>query len=122
MGNIMGTDTSWLDGRPPRLGDLIDDHCPRCKRLMNHAIASFVGDKVAKVICQTCYSEHPYLEGQDKKKAAKANSKAFNQVLEKVSSEKAPQESPTAAPGKKRKAKSSYRPLIRHKAKKPENK
>jgi len=67
----MATDNSWLDNRPPRLGDLIDDHCPRCKRLMNHAIASFVGDKVVKVICQTCYSEHPYLEGKEKKKAPK---------------------------------------------------
>ena len=108
----MATDNSWLDDRPPRLGDLIDDHCPRCKRLMNHAIASFVGDRVAKVICQTCYSEHPYLEGKDKKKAPKAT--AFDQVLAKVTPSASPAEAPAA---KKPKAEPAARPLIRHKAK-----
>ena len=110
----MSTDKSWIDDRPPRLGDLIDDHCPRCKRLMNHAIASFVGDKVAKVICQTCYSEHPFLEGKEKKKAPKAT--AFDQVLAKVAPSSSP---PEAEAGKKPKAKSGSRPLIRHKAKTP---
>ncbi|HXH48385.1 MAG TPA: hypothetical protein VNM47_03350 [Terriglobia bacterium] len=108
----MATDNSWLDNRPPRLGDLIDDHCPRCKRLMNHAIASFVGDKVVKVICQTCYSEHPYFEGKEKKKAPKST--AFGQVLAKVSPSETPPEAPA---GKKPKAASSARPLIRHKSK-----
>jgi hypothetical protein len=110
----MASDSSWLDNRSPRLGDLIDDHCPRCKRLMNHAIASFVGDKVVKVICQTCYSEHPFLEGKEKKKAPKAT--AFNQVLAKVSPSSEPSE---ATADKKLKAKSAARPLIRHKAKPP---
>ena len=112
----MGTDNSWLDDRPPRLGDLIDDHCPRCKRLTNHAIASFAGDKVVKVICQTCHSEHPYLEGQDKKKAPKTASTAFDQVLAKVTPAASP---PAPSTGKKPKAKPGARPLIRHKAKSP---
>jgi len=43
-----------------RLGDVIDDYCPRCKLLLNHAVASLVGDQVVKVVCQTCHSEHPY--------------------------------------------------------------
>jgi hypothetical protein len=86
---------------------------------MNHAIASFVGDKVAKVICQTCYSEHPYLEGQDKKKAAKSASAAFDQILAKVSPAADP---PAASTGKTGKAKPRSRPLIRHKAKSPAEK
>ena len=115
----MVIDSSWFDDRPPRLGDLIDDFCPRCKRLMNHAIASFVGDKVVKVICQTCHSEHPYLEGKEKKKTPKAPKSSFDKVLSKVSSS-APQ---TEAPAKKKmKGKSSARPLIRHKAKSPRKK
>jgi hypothetical protein len=108
----MATDNSWLNNRPPRLGDLIDDHCPRCKRLMNHAIASFMGDKVVKVICQTCYTEHPFLEGKEKKKAPKGT--AFEQVMDKVAPSAAPPEAPAA---KKPKAASGARPLIRHKAK-----
>jgi hypothetical protein len=109
----MASDSSWLN-RPPRLGDLIDDYCPRCKRLMNHAIASFVGDKVVKVICQTCHSEHPYLEGKDPKKASKAA--AFKKVSSKVA---ASSKTTAEEGGKKPKAKSATRPLIRHKAKTP---
>jgi hypothetical protein len=116
MGTSMGTSHSWLDDRPPRLGDLIDDHCPRCKRLMNHAIASFVGNRVVKVICQTCYSEHPYLEGKEKKKTPKGPKTAFDQVLAKVDPSAATADEP--AP-KKPKAKSAARPLIRHKSKSP---
>jgi len=86
---------------------------------MNHAIASFVGDKVVKVICQTCYSEHPYLEGKEKKKVPKSAGSAFNKVLAKA----APSETPTATQtAKKPKAKSTARPLIRHKAKSSEKK
>lgn len=107
----MTFDHTWLDDRPPRLGDLIDDHCPRCKRLMNHAIASFVGDKVAKVICQTCHSEHPFLEGKEKKK--KPKSTAFDQVLAKVGPPADTKKAPTA---KKTKPKSGQRSLIRHKS------
>jgi len=112
----MGNDTSWLDDRPPRLGDLVDDHCPRCKRLMNHAIASFVGDKIAKVVCQTCHSEHPYLEGKERKKVSKSAATAFDQVLAKVS---APATPPAASAGKKAKAQPRARPLYRHKATPP---
>jgi hypothetical protein len=83
---------------------------------MNHAIASFVGDKVVKVICQTCYSEHPYLEGKEKKKTPKGPKTAFDQVLAKVDPSAAPTEEP--AP-KKPKGKSATRPLIRHKSKSP---
>lgn len=83
---------------------------------MNHAIASFVGDKVVKVICQTCYSEHPYLEGKEKKKVPKSANSAFNKVLNKVAPSGT---SPAAQTAKKSKAKSGARPLIRHKAKSP---
>ncbi|MGD0694115.1 MAG: hypothetical protein ABSB82_04610 [Terriglobia bacterium] len=67
----------------PRLGDLIDDHCPRCRLLLNHAVASMVGGKVAKVICQTCLTEHPYLhaDGAKRKKPAGGRETLFDQVL-----------------------------------------
>jgi hypothetical protein len=110
----MASDHSWLDDRPRRLGDLIDDHCPRCKRLMNHAIASFVGAKVVKVVCQTCHSEHPYFEGIERKKKPKAT--VFDQVLAKASPSADPKKE-SAGEKTKPKARSGQRPLIRHKAK-----
>src|SRR3990172_6710738 len=63
---------------PPRLGDLIDDHCPRCRLLLNHAIASMVKDQVVKVVCQTCYSEHAYQRGQGGKKKPHARATLFD--------------------------------------------
>jgi len=85
-----------------RLGDLIDDHCPRCRLLLNHAIASMVEGQVVKVICQTCYSEHAYQRGQGGKKKGGPRTTLFDQVLAKVSS--APPASVVAPSIRKKKA------------------
>lgn len=68
----------------PRLGDLIDDYCPRCRLLLNHAVASMVEQQVAKVICQTCLSEHAYLDGKEGKKKKTPRETLFDQVLAKA--------------------------------------
>ncbi len=47
-----------------RLGDVIDDHCIKCRRLTNHSVVSIVNDEVAKVRCRSCYHEHMYLHEQ----------------------------------------------------------
>ena len=47
-----------------RLGDVIDDHCIKCRRLTNHSIVSMMGPEVAKVRCRSCYHEHTYLHEQ----------------------------------------------------------
>ncbi len=71
--------------RTPNLGDIIDDYCVRCKRIMNHAIVSIVNGEPAKVRCRTCHSDHDYRHEQapppkvDPRKAA-----LFNEVLKKV--------------------------------------
>jgi len=73
-----------MSNLPPRLGDLIDDWCPRCRLLLNHAIASMVEGKVAKVICQTCLTEHAFLhsDGSKRKKPAGSGRETlFDQVL-----------------------------------------
>src|SRR5215472_4406872 len=64
-----------------RLGDLIDDYCPRCKLLLNHAIASMMDGKAVKVICKTCYTEHAFRHGEGGKKKAPAGMTLFDQVL-----------------------------------------
>ena len=43
-----------------RLGDIIDDFCVKCKRIMNHAVVSILDGKPAKVRCRTCYNDHDY--------------------------------------------------------------
>ena len=68
-----------------RLGDVIDDFCVRCKRIMNHNVVSVINSEPAKVRCRTCYSDHDYRHEQapppkvDARKAA-----LFEQVLKKV--------------------------------------
>jgi len=36
------TEESLMIEPIPRLGDTIDDYCPRCRLLLNHAVASLV--------------------------------------------------------------------------------
>ncbi len=53
-----------MSDRPPRLGDVIDDYCPRCRLLLNHDVASLTEDVVAKVTCRTCHNTHDYRQAQ----------------------------------------------------------
>ena len=62
-----------------RLGDVIDDHCIKCRRITNHSIVSIVEDKAAKVRCRTCYHDHDYRHEQappSKKELKKAEALA----------------------------------------------
>jgi hypothetical protein len=47
-----------------RLGDVIDDHCIKCRRITNHAIVSLLNGEAAKVRCRTCYHDHDYRHEQ----------------------------------------------------------
>jgi hypothetical protein len=47
-----------------RLGDVIDDHCIKCRRITNHAIVSLMNGAAAKVRCRTCYHDHDYRHEQ----------------------------------------------------------
>jgi hypothetical protein len=66
-----------------RLGEVLDDYCPRCRLLLNHAVVGMVADEIKKVRCQTCMNEHTFRHGRLPKKR---NSKAtlYSKVLEKV--------------------------------------
>lgn len=109
-----------MHGAPPRLGDLIDDYCPRCRLLLNHAIASMVGDQVAKVICQTCLSEHAYLHAKEaKKKAGGGRETLFDQVLATSGATAAPDPPPEV---QKRKPSTAARYVSRPKGKRPRSK
>jgi len=50
--------------RQLRVGDLVDDYCPRERRLSNHAVVALVGDDVRQVRCTTCDAEHEYKGGK----------------------------------------------------------
>ena len=62
-----------------RLGDVIDDHCVKCRRITNHSIVSLVDGHAAKVRCRTCYHDHDYRHEQappSKKEMKRAEAEA----------------------------------------------
>jgi DNA-directed RNA polymerase subunit M/transcription elongation factor TFIIS len=95
-----------MSDRPLRLGEVIDDYCPRCRLLMNHDVASLNGDQVAKVTCRTCYNTHDYRHAQvptRRTKAKKDDPKSLmDQVLASMPAPPSPPPAPPAAAGRKR--------------------
>lgn len=62
-----------------RLGDVIDDHCIKCRRVTNHSIVSLLDGQAAKVRCRTCYHDHDYRHEQappSKKELKRAEAEA----------------------------------------------
>jgi hypothetical protein len=51
---------SLMQQRQLRLGDILDDYCPRERRVTNHAIVAMVGTDVKQTRCTTCDAEHEY--------------------------------------------------------------
>jgi hypothetical protein len=49
-----------MEQRPLRLGDLVDDYCPRERRVTNHAIVAIVNDGIRQTRCTTCATEHVF--------------------------------------------------------------
>ena len=49
-----------MEQRRERLGDVLDDYCPRERRVTNHAVVALVGNDIKLTRCTTCDTEHPY--------------------------------------------------------------
>jgi recombinational DNA repair protein (RecF pathway) len=72
------------------LGDELDDHCVKCRRVTNHAIVSMVSGQPAKVRCRTCYSDHDYRhEKAPPSKKDLKKEQLFKEVLSSVDPEAA---------------------------------
>ena len=68
-----------------RLGDVIDDYCVKCKRIMNHSVVSLVNDEPAKVRCRTCHGDHDYRHEQAPPSKADLRKQAlFKEVLDRM--------------------------------------
>jgi hypothetical protein len=71
--------------RQLRLGDILDDYCPRERRLSNHTVVAMVGDDVRLTRCTTCETEHPYKGGKAPRQRKKTPVQAaYDEVLESV--------------------------------------
>ena len=63
-----------MEQRRVRLGDILDDYCPRERRITNHAVVAMIDDEVKQTRCTTCESDHAYkharVPSQRRKRAA----------------------------------------------------
>src|SRR5262245_36454071 len=53
-----------MQQRQLRLGDILDDYCPRERRVTNHAVVAMIGADVKQTRCTTCDSEHEYKQAK----------------------------------------------------------
>lgn len=49
-----------MEQRRLRLGDILDDYCPRERRVTNHAIVAMIEEDIKQTRCTTCDAEHAY--------------------------------------------------------------
>ena len=68
--------------RQLRLGDVLDDYCPRERRLTNHVVVAMIGDDVKQTRCTTCEAEHEYKQARLPRQRRKSEPAAlYSQVL-----------------------------------------
>src|SRR5262247_3446187 len=65
-----------MQQRQLRLGDILDDYCPRERRVTNHAVVAMVGEDVKQTRCTTCDTEHEYKHAKVPRQRKKSESPA----------------------------------------------
>ncbi|HJU43673.1 MAG TPA: hypothetical protein VJ691_12685 [Vicinamibacterales bacterium] len=72
-----------MQERRYRPGDVLDDYCPRERRITDHAIVAMIDDEIRRTRCGVCDAEHEYKEARVPAPRRKTQPPAlFNQVLE----------------------------------------
>jgi hypothetical protein len=70
-----------MEQRSLRLGDIVDDYCPRERRLTNHAIVAIVEDAIRQTRCTTCDYEHVYKQAREPRRRKPPAESLYDQVL-----------------------------------------
>src|SRR5256712_8530065 len=78
-----GISGAFMKQRQLRLGDILDDYCPRERRVTNHAVVALVGEAVKQTRCTTCDAEHEYKHAKVPRQRRKTETPAalYAQVL-----------------------------------------
>src|SRR3954469_13706950 len=89
-----------MQQRQLRLGDILDDYCPRERRVTNHAVVAMIGDDVKQVRCTTCDADHEFKHGKVPRQRRKTETPAalYAQVLA-AGPKRVTHEAPAAAAG-----------------------
>ncbi len=72
-----------MQQRQLRLGDILDDYCPRERRVTNHVIVAMIAEDVKQVRCTTCDADHGFKHAKVPRQRRKAETPAalYAQVL-----------------------------------------
>ncbi|MBE3071682.1 MAG: hypothetical protein IMZ67_01790, partial [Acidobacteria bacterium] len=78
-----------MQQRQLRLGDILDDYCPRERRITNHAIVAMIDQEVKQTRCTTCDADHVYKRAKVPlaRRKKDATSAAYSEVLAAVQQE-----------------------------------
>jgi hypothetical protein len=83
-----------MQQRQLRLGDILDDYCPRERRLTNHVIVAMIGDEVKQTRCTTCDADHEYKHARVPRQRKKAEPAALYTPVATAAPKKVIHESP----------------------------
>jgi hypothetical protein len=72
-----------MQQRQLRLGDILDDYCPRERRVTNHVIVAMIAEDVKQVRCTTCDADHDFKHAKVPRQRRKTETPAalYAQVL-----------------------------------------
>ena len=72
-----------MEQRRLRLGDILDDYCPRERRVTNHAVVAMIEEDVKQTRCTTCDAEHTYKGAREPRRRSRKDSPEglFREVL-----------------------------------------
>ncbi len=88
-----------MQDRRFRPGDVLDDYCPRERRITDHAIVAMIDHEIRRTRCGVCDAEHEYKKGKVPAPRRKTQPPAlFTQVLDGLQGPAARPQSSSAAP------------------------
>ena len=71
-----------MEQRRFRPGDVLDDYCPRERRVTDHAIVAMIDDNIKQTRCVACDVEHEYKQAKVPPQRKKKTPALFTQVLD----------------------------------------
>ena len=89
-----------MQQRRYRPGDVLDDYCPRERRITDHAIVAMIDDRIKQTRCVVCDAEHEYKDGKvPPQRRKKSQSALYSQVLDGLNGPHRPARVPAQATG-----------------------
>jgi hypothetical protein len=93
-----------MQQRQLRPGDILDDYCPRERRLTNHVVVAMIGEDIKQTRCTTCDADHEYKHARVPRQRKKSEAPAILSPVASVTPKKVihdlhePEDAPMAVP------------------------